>query len=57
MVNQELKVKEFIKQNGYTWTYEEILTEYEHWKNGAYISFTAKKTINACIDSNCEVYD
>lgn len=56
MENQEQKVKEFIKQNDYTWTYDDIMQEYSKWKNGIYISFTAKKVINACIDNNCQVY-
>lgn len=57
MESQEQKVKEFISQNRYTWTYAEIMEEYNKWKTGSYISFTAKKVINACIDDSCQVYN
>jgi hypothetical protein len=56
MDSEKTKVEEYIKRQGYTWTYPEIRMEYLRWKDGCYISFTAKKVINACIDSSCQVY-
>lgn len=40
------RIELFIKQNGYTWTVQEILTEYrEKYSQGIYVSFTCKKVI------------
>jgi len=53
---EKVKVKKYIAENKYNWTYPQIRREYIKWRSGAYISFTAKKVINACIDENCKVY-
>lgn len=56
MGSQKEKVKKYIEEQGYSWTYDQIISEYIYWKNGHYISFTARKVINACIDDTCQVY-
>ena len=40
------RIEKFIKENGYTWTVEEIVKEYrEKYTQGFYVSFTCKKVI------------
>lgn len=40
------RIEAFIKENGYTWTIEDIVTEYrEKYSKGIYVSYTCKKVI------------
>ena len=40
------RIEKFIKENGYTWTVEEIVKEYRgKYTQGCYVSFTCKKVI------------
>jgi len=40
------RIEKFIKENGYTWTVEEIVKEYrERYTQEFYVSFTCKKVI------------
>lgn len=43
------KVEEYIKNCGYTWTYESIMKEYAKYREGEYISHSAKDVIQNCI--------
>lgn len=35
----------FIKTNGYPWTVEDVLEEYQKYKNGFYVSYTMEHII------------
>lgn len=40
------RIESFIKENSYTWTVQDIVTEYrEKYSQGFYVSFTCKKVI------------
>lgn len=40
------RIEAFIKENGYTWTVQDIVTEYrEKYSKGFYVSYTCKKVI------------
>jgi hypothetical protein len=44
--NLESNISNFIKENNYTWTVDEIIKEYtEKYTKGFYVSFTCKKII------------
>ena len=45
------KIEAYIKENGYTWSYNSIMIEYEKYKNKEYISHTAKDVIINCIEN------
>jgi len=43
----EKDISNFIKENGYTWTFEEILSEYKNKvSKGFYVSHTCRKITN-----------
>ncbi len=44
------KIKEYIKFKGYDWTPERVLEEFEKYKNGEYVSHTARDVIKNCIE-------
>jgi len=52
----EEKVKEYIKECGYTWTYEGIMEQYKKQIRGEYISFTAKDVIKNVIKKHLQEY-
>lgn len=49
-------ISDYIKENGYTWTVEDIYKEYrEKYCKGYYISYTAKKIIEKFKDDLVKV--
>ena len=40
-----LDIEEFINENSYTWTVEDIFEQYRKYHKGEYISYTAKRTV------------
>ena len=47
-------VEHYIRIQGYTWTYEQILVERQKQRDGYYVSHTAKDVIRY-MDENCGV--
>jgi len=46
----ETKIQEYIKEMGFTWTIKTVKEMYEQYKQGFYVSFTARQIIKNVIE-------
>ena len=43
-------VETYIKEKGYDWSFDDIMKQWSKYKDGYYISFTAKDVVENCIE-------
>lgn len=50
--NMDAKIQEYIDKMGFTWTVESVKEQYEKYKEGEYVSFTARQIIKNVIEKH-----
>lgn len=48
----EIEIQNFINKRDFTWTVGDVKEQYEKYKQGEYVSFTARLIINNVIEKN-----
>lgn len=46
----DILIEDYIKENRYAWTVDEIYEQYTQYRKGYYVSFTANKVIKNVIE-------